>query len=456
MLGKIKLFCGTCAAAMIAASGPTLAETAAVSAPYLSAPQAAAPKFLSPLSNTPKPGHFSTHLRVSAQANVQPASASGPPYPNYLIETPASLACIYRLVTVASGCNPNVVTTVTTGGSKAIALVDAFDYPQAASDLNKYIAQFGLAAADFTVIYGTGNPASGCANGSKPATDTTGWSVEAALDIQMAHAMAPSAKIYLVEAASSSFADLNNAVAVAAKCVQAAGGGEISMSYGAFEFSGENTYDSLYTAANVAYFASSGDSPGVEYPSASPNVFGVGGTSIIRDQTTGAFESEIAWHDPYAVYGANMRDGTGGGISAYEPRPSYQDGIAAVVGSGRGVPDLAAIADPYLDGVWIYNTSLVGGWTSVGGTSVASPLVAGIVNRASFFWSSSLAGLTNIYNLASQNTLNKYVTDVNSGICGPTKNFNGFGSGYDPAWIEAKTGISWDPCTGWGSPHGNH
>ncbi len=82
----------------------------------------------------------------------------GPPFAGYLIETPASLACVYKLVTVASGCNPNVVKTNVSGGSRAIAIVDAFDYPDAASDLAAFDAQFGVTPATFTTIFGTGSP----------------------------------------------------------------------------------------------------------------------------------------------------------------------------------------------------------------------------------------------------------------------------------------------------------
>jgi subtilase family serine protease len=199
----------------------------------------------------------------------------------------------------------------------------------------------------------------------------------------------------------------------------------------------------------VAYFASTGDLPGVQYPSASPNVFGVGGTTFSRNQTTGAFQSEAVWNSAYSNHG------TGGGYSAYESRPSYQNAIAGIVGGQRGVTDLAALADP-LTGFWVYNTGYLGGWAPIGGTSLASPLVAGIVNRAGFFWSSSFAGLTNIYNLANAGTLKNYVTDITSGLCGAGGSAGGTGQGDDPQFIEAATGIAWDPCTGWGTPHGNH
>jgi subtilase family serine protease len=125
--------------------------------------------------------------------------------------------------------------------------------------------------------------------------------------------MAPKAKIYLVEAASPSYANLLSAVLVANNLVASAGGGEVSMSWGGSEFSSERRYDSYFTQPGVVYFASSGDSPGVIWPSSSPNVVSVGGTSVSRNPTTGAFQQEMAWQSG------------GGGASRYELRPSYQN-----------------------------------------------------------------------------------------------------------------------------------
>src|SRR5450631_3252453 len=143
----------------------------------------------------------------------------GPPVPGTFYETPASLACIYRLVPVTPGCDPNTVTTVSNRGSKVIAIVDAFDNPSALADLTLFSSQFGLpapTAANFQVVYATG---------VQPANDT-GWALEEALDIEMAHAMAPNAKVILVEAASDSNTDLLFAEDVASTLVAAAGGGE--------------------------------------------------------------------------------------------------------------------------------------------------------------------------------------------------------------------------------------
>ena len=156
-----------------------------------------------------------------------PSGGEGPeiaPGPSYFYETPASLGCIYGLTSMSStSCNPTDSKLPNpSGGAKAIAIVDAFHYPTAMSDMQTFSEQFFglLPAPNFQVVY---------ASGTQPNADS-GWGLEAALDIQWAYAMAPRAKIYLVEAASNSFADLLTAVNVASNLVAAAGGGEVSMS----------------------------------------------------------------------------------------------------------------------------------------------------------------------------------------------------------------------------------
>ena len=346
-------------------------------------------------------------------------SPLAPPVSGYFYETPASLSCLYGLTAVAAGCNPNTVTANSPYGSKAIAIVDAYDYPNAATDLAKFATQFGLpapTASNFAVVYATG---------TKPPDGTgTGWDVEAALDIEYAHGMAPKAFVYLVEAASNSDADLFAAVTKAGTLVNAAGGGEVSMSWGGGEYSGETSYDSVMTKANVVYFASSGDSAGTLYPCVSPNVVCVGGTGNSRNPTTGKFQGAVAWVD------------TGGGISAYEARPSYQGGISGIVGAKRGAPDVAAVADPNT-GVWVYNAAN-GGWLIVGGTSVASPVVAGIANAAGHFAASTSAEQVKIY--TALGSPGAGWVDVTSGACGY---YDGF---------FALPG--WDYCTGAGTPSG--
>jgi kumamolisin len=219
---------------------------------------------VTPGSSVPKPENAGIHARTNVKlvfpasgigsvAPPSPSNASGPeelpPVPGaYFANTPASLACVYGLVLRSGdGCNPYVVTRNPSGGSRAIAVVEAFDAPNAASDLAVFSAQFGLPApnsANFQVVYAS---AGACTTGGvKPGYDL-GWEAEATLDLQWAHAMAPHATIYVVEAPSDSPADLFAAVAVASRCVAAAGGGEVSMSWGFSEASGEIAFDSLFT-----------------------------------------------------------------------------------------------------------------------------------------------------------------------------------------------------------------
>lgn len=367
-----------------------------------------------------------------------PAEKNSPknsPVNGYYAETPASLACIYGEVAWTAGCSPATVTTVATGGSKAIAIVDAYDYPTALADLTAFSSQFGLPAptsSTFTVAYQTS---------TKPPTDPSAagengwyaWEAEEALDIETAHAAAPSAHIYLVEANSNSNADPLAAVkkAVSLLTTSPNTGGEITMSWGGGEGSGESTYDSSFLGTNVVSFASTGDSEGTEYPSVSPNVVAVGGTTLARNPSTLAIEAEIAWEDG------------GGGISKYETRPSFQSSISAIVGSSRGVPDVAAVANPRT-GTWVYDSyqTLYQGspapWNIIGGTSLASPLVAALVNHAGSFKASTAAEETLLY---ASGLLSPNFRDIEYGNCG---------------WYGGWFAVSgWDPCTGLGAPYGS-
>jgi kumamolisin len=378
---------------------------------------------ITPSSSNPQSGaaaHTNVHL---FQHNGMPTTNAvhpnaGPPVRGYFYETPASLACVYNLVAQASGCNPNTVTAVAVGGAKAIAIVDAYNAPNALADLTAFSRQFGLplpTASTFQVVYAQSN---GTATTRAPAYNS-GWEVEISLDVQWAHAMAPNAKIILVEAASNSLADLLGAEHLAGQLVAAAGGGQVSNSWGAGEFAQETAYDSYFAINGVVYFASTGDSPGTEWPSVSANVVAVGGTSVSRNPATGAFLGETAW------------DNGGGGQSLYVSRPAYQNPVAtAIGGTKRGVPDVAAVANPNT-GVWVYDTN-AGGWIVVGGTSVASPVVAAITNAAGHFSASTAAELTRLYTQTSQ------FFDVVRGVCGPYAGY--FAQG------------GWDFCTGIGSP----
>ena len=327
-------------------------------------------------------------------------------------ETPASLGCVYDVVAnPISGCPINGTTEVPTGGSGVIVIVDAYDYPTAAADLSTFSSTFGLPAPNITVQYASGRkPSNGC---------SSGWQGEESLDIEWAHAMAPNAAIVLMEASSASNSALYQAVTAANSYISSHGGkGEVSMSWGGSETSSETGSDHYFTQSGVVYFASAGDSPGVIYPSASVDVVSAGGTQVNR--SGGNYTNQTAWSDG------------GGGASKYESRPSFQNAIESIVGSKRGTPDLSFDSSGGSP-VAVYNSNCYGGWLEVYGTSVASPSLAGIVNNAGHFETSSNAENTLIYGGLGNGS---YFTDITSGSCGTHS---------------ATTG--WDFCTGVGAPY---
>jgi hypothetical protein len=216
----------------------------------------------------------------------------------------------------------------------------------------------------------------------------------------------------------------------ASSLVAADGGGEVSMSWGFSEFASETGYDSSMATSKVVYLAAAGDSPGTQYPCTSPNAVCVGGTGNSRNPVTGLFQGNVAWID------------TGGGVSQYETRPSYQNAIQFIVGAHRGTPDVAAVAD-YATGVWVFiaawaKTCGDGGWCIGGGTSASTPVMAGIINSAGRFNASSAAELGLIYSTVGAASAGW--TDVTDGVCGY---YDGMAAGR-----------GWDQCTGIGVPQG--
>lgn len=359
-------------------------------------------RIIYPQSSIPQPGrHHTNYFFVDSDV----PNPGGPP-PG--VETPGSVACVYQLVTGPAGCPIATSKNLPTGGVGAIAIVDAGDYPTAAADLAAFSSYYGIPAANFTVTWPGGKK-------KKPPVYSD-WEVEEALDIEWAHAMAPQAKLFLVESVQVNTDPTWTAVKLAAKLVAQNGGGVVSMSWGDPEVKQEKNWDRFFTTPGVVYFAASGDSGiGVSiYPGASPNVVSVGGTYFNRDNH-GNFVNEIYY-----------TNGGGGNISPYEPIPSYQSGIAGIVGSHRGYPDVAS--NFCCAGIY-----LAGGWYSVGGTSWASPTFAGIVNAAGNKQQSTVDELTWIYGELANPT--EYSADFNDITQGDSR---------------CKTG--WDLCTGVGSP----
>jgi hypothetical protein len=257
------------------------------------------------------------------------------------------------------------------GTGQTIAVVDAFNDPNLQADLAVFDAQFGLAAANLTVVNQTGGAA-------LPTTDA-GWAGEIALDVEWAHAIAPGAKILLVEANSASLSDLMAGVDYAR---HAAGVSTVSMSWGGSEFfswtggesSSQTNYDPYFTTpaghTGVTFVASAGDSgsqAGVQWPAISPNVVSVGGTSLYTSDASGTYYGEAGW------------SGTNGGFSQVEPEPAYQQGVQTT--GARTAPDVAYNADPNT-GFAVYDSLAyqgVSGWQQVGGTSAGSPQWAALI-----------------------------------------------------------------------------
>ncbi len=349
-----------------------------------------------------------THLRVLVAADATQSNTAQ-------FNTPATIRAVYHLPS--------------TGGSNAIAIVDAYHYPTALNDFNGFARQFGLPTETSTNVTATTNHAFQVvyATGTKPASGgnyIASWNLEEALDIEWAHSMAPGAKIYLVEAADDSLNSLNYAVQVASHL---AGVKEVSMSWGGGEMSYEANYDSIFTTSGVVYLAAGGDTSGVlGYPSVSPNVVSCGGTSISRDNN-GNFLNETGWVD------------TGCGASVYEHRPAFQNGISNIVGTHRGANDVAFDADPNT-GVYVYDTSPLwgeAGWWIVGGTSLATPAMAGVMNNAAAtngFAANTAAEEARLY-----------------GNLGKAADFRDITTGTDASFHCA---VGWDYITGVGSPNG--
>ncbi|MGU7773686.1 S53 family peptidase [Burkholderia sp. MR1-5-21] len=321
------------------------------------------------------------------------------------------------------------------GDGMVVAIVDAYDDPKIESDLGVFSSTFSLPACTtlngcFTKVY---------ASGSKPRSDA-GWSLEMALDVEWVHAIAPNARIVLVEAASSSFNDLMSAVDVAVK----RGASVVSMSFGGNEFSGETGFDSHFSAPGVTFVASSGDSgTGTEYPAASSNVIAVGGTTLSAD-AYGNYIGETAW------------SGSGGGVSSQEAEPSGQAAWPIPVAGKRGVPDVGYDANPST-GFAVYDSVTYqrqAGWFQVGGTSAGAPQWSALVAIANSLRTaagkSRLSGTYNTLYAAGKTAYGSDYHDVTTGsngkcgsICNAAGGYDyvtGLGSPHAPALVQALVG----------------
>lgn len=315
---------------------------------------------------------------------------------------PCELQGAYNLTTFSSA----------NGSASTVAIVDAYDDPNAEADLANYRATFGLPTCStangcFRKVNQTGGTTYPVANAS--------WGQEISLDLDMASAICPNCKILLVEGTTNSNANLAAAVDEAAVL----GATSISNSYG----SAENTaYDSHYNShTGVTVTASSGDSGyGTQSPASAVNVVAVGGTSLNTSASTRGY-TETAWTS------------AGSGCSTANAKQTWQTFLAC--GSFRGEADVSAVADPNT-GVAVYDTFGGGktatGWLVFGGTSVSSPIIGAVYGLAH-------TGESNASKLYGNTSALFDVTSGSNGSCGAPV---------------CSAGLGWDGPTGLGSPNG--
>ncbi|MEV5712146.1 putative Ig domain-containing protein, partial [Actinoallomurus sp. NPDC052274] len=378
---------------LIAALALPIALLTATTAPASAAPAAAGPHHVAPVKRACAAPTRRGQMACLSLVRTDVAAHQGV-HPNLAPSGygPSDLQSAYALPSSSAG------------SGQTVAIVDAYDDPNAESDLATYRSQYGLSAC--TTANGCFKKVNETGGSSLPSADS-GWAEEESLDLDMVSAVCPSCHILLVEANQPSMDDLGTAVNTAVSL----GAKFVSNSYGGSEDSTDPSSDSSYfNHPGVAITVSSGDNGyGVEYPAASQYVTAVGGTSLSRASNSRGW-SESAW------------SGAGSGCSAYDAKPSWQKDSGC---AKRTVADVSAVADPST-GLAVYDSYQVGGWLVVGGTSASSPIIAGVYalggSPASGTYPAS-------YPYAHTGALND-VTSGSNGSCSPSYLCTA-GSGYD-------------------------
>ena len=359
----------------------------------------------------PAPGYVACNAilaeSVTASGQAAPAALTPSGY------GPADLQSAYNLP------------STTAGAGQTVAIVDAFDDPNAEADLAVYRSQFGLPACTtangcFKKVGQNGTTSYPLANG--------GWAQEISLDLDMVSAICPNCHILLVEANTPTTLSLGAAVNTAVRL----GANAVSNSYGGRETFLDNFYDNAYyNHPGVAITASTGDAGfKVEYPAASRFVTAVGGTRLTKDSST------RGWSE--SVWSTSSTEGAGSGCSTRDARPPWQSSVSAITGvcSRRALADVSAVADP-ATGVAVYDSFVykgASGWLKFGGTSVSSPIIASIY---------ALAGNASTVQYGSfpyNHSGSLYdVTTGQTAACGS---------------VLCKAAVGWDGPTGLGTPNG--
>lgn len=373
----------------------------------------------------PGVGRAKCHAHVVTNNQGLPQAGSMPAGTSY---GPVQFHLGYNLPCTPGGNVDAVCATPSAGfGPQTIAIIDAYHTPTIENDLHVYSSYFGL--PDCTRANGCLQVLNQNGETSLPTTVDGGWSLEASLDVQVAHSVCQTCKIILFEANSNNFSDLATAVQTAAGMGVTA----ISNSYGGSEWNGEINYDSYYNHPGIAVTVSAGDGGyGAEFPAASNGVVAIGGTTM-QLNTDNSYAAETVWN------------GTGSGCSSYETANSWQTTLSnwSLTGCGgkRGIVDMAADADPNT-GAAVYDSTPYNGstgWYQVGGTSLSAPLIAGVYALAGGVPANTYASSLPYVYFTPTNAHD--VTSGTNGHC--TTNMCTAGTGYDgPTGLGTPNGIS--------------
>ena len=364
------------------------------------------------------------------------------------VYTPAQIRAAYGLSALpAAGASLTTAQAAALGAGQTIYLIDAYHDATALSDLNAFSTKFGLptcsnvtitsnakmatppAACQFVQVYSSTR---GTTTTTVPAYNAT-WAPESKLDVQWAHAIAPLARIVLIEMPSA----MSNAILDANTLAKNLGPGVVSMSFGSAEAGWASTTDSYFVGTGMTFVAAAGDSGAqVLWPAVSPNVLAVGGTST--NVSSSGTRVEVAW------------TGSGGGMSAYEALPAWQSGVTPAGGSAlvrRAVPDVAFNASP-MTGEYVAVT-LPGKttvWSAYGGTSIAAPQWAALVAVANGIRAANAkAALGDVHAL-----IYKSIAAVPGTYASAMHDVIEGGNG---TCATCRAGTGFDQSTGWGSPN---
>ncbi|MEO5686038.1 MAG: peptidase S53 [Burkholderiaceae bacterium] len=385
--------------------------------------------------------------RVESTTGTQPAATAI----TAAVYTPAQIRAAYGLpVLPALGATLSATDAAAFGAGQTIYIVDAFDHPNAFADLDKFNTKFGLpgctgvaltatsalplskagSTCTFSVAYTDSRAA---LNSAAPAYNS-GWIAEIALDVQWAHAIAPLARIVLIEVSDANTNTLLGGVALANKM----GAGVVSMSFGASEGNWVKSSDASFGSAGMTYVAAAGDGGAQAlWPAVSSKVLAVGGTSLQWSGT--GTRREVAWSS------------SGGGVSAYEALPTWQaDTLVPGAGAAkmRTVCDVAFNANPNT-GQYVALTekgSTTTTWYAYGGTSIGAPQWAGLVAVANARRVAASKALLGDFHA----TLYKTIAGSGGIHAG---DFADIVEGNDGSCATCDAAPGFDTVTGWGTPN---